>query len=156
MFTDYRFAQKMRAEQRAGNVATRADLFSAGTLATAPGGHGTEYGIAIPTIAGPDEARAFVDARIAEGSDYLKIVYDDGATYRMHMPTISRAILKALVDAAHARGKLAVVHIGSYQGAVDAPSRLAPTAWRTCSWTARPTPASAGWLRRITPSSSRR
>ena len=24
------------------------------------------------------EAQAFVDARIAEGSDYIKIVYDDG------------------------------------------------------------------------------
>ena len=34
----------------------RAQLFSSGTLVTAPGGHGTEYGIAIPTISTPEEA----------------------------------------------------------------------------------------------------
>ena len=33
----------------------------------------------IPTIASAADAQAFVDARIAEGSDYIKIVYDDGA-----------------------------------------------------------------------------
>src|SRR5205085_6768680 len=59
MFTDYRMAAQMRKEQAEGKAADRADLFSAGTLVTAPGGHGTEYGIKIPTITGPDEAQAF-------------------------------------------------------------------------------------------------
>src|SRR5687767_9085629 len=40
MFTNTRFAQSMREEQKAGKAASRADLFSAGTLVTAPGGHG--------------------------------------------------------------------------------------------------------------------
>jgi hypothetical protein len=52
------------------------DLFSAGTLVTPPGGHGTEYGFPIPTITAADQADAFVAARVAEGSDYIKIVYD--------------------------------------------------------------------------------
>ncbi len=94
--------------------ADRADLRSAGTLATAPGGHGTEYGIAIPTVSAPGEAQAFVDARLAEGSDYIKIVYDNGSAYGRSIPTVSEETLGALVVAAHARRKLAVVHIGTY------------------------------------------
>lgn len=113
MFTEPHYVAALRAEQRAANVASRADVFSAGVLATAPKGHGTEYGMKIPTIDSPDSAQAWVDGRIAEGSDYIKIVYDDGSTYGIHIPTISRETLAALVAAAHARGKLAVVHIGS-------------------------------------------
>ena len=41
MFTDQRAAATLRAEQRAGRAADRADLYSAGTLVTAPGGHGS-------------------------------------------------------------------------------------------------------------------
>ncbi|HKR63953.1 MAG TPA: CIA30 family protein [Thermoanaerobaculia bacterium] len=119
-FTDARMAAAMREEQKKGNVATRADLFSAGTLVTAPKGHGTEYGMAIPTITAPSEAQAFVDARIAEGSDWIKIVYDDGKTYGMDIPTISKETMRAVITAAHARGKLAVVHIGTLAGARDA------------------------------------
>ncbi len=116
MFTDYQFARRIKAEQAAGRDADMADLRSAGTLITAPHGHGTEYGIAIPTITGPQEAQAFVDARIAEGSDYIKIIY----TVPLPVPTISQETLEAVVEAAHRRGKLAVVHINSRQGAEDA------------------------------------
>lgn len=119
-FTDAGMAQAMRLQQKAGNVATRADLFSAGTLVTAPKGHGTEYGMPIPTISAPEEAQAFVDARIAEGSDWIKIVYDDGKTYGMDIPTIGKETMRAVVAAAHKRGKLAVVHIGTLAGARDA------------------------------------
>lgn len=119
-FTDARMAAALRGQQKAGNVATRADLFSAGTLVTAPHGHGTEYGMAIPTITAPAEAQSFVDARIAEGSDWIKIVYDDGKTYGMDIPTISKDTMRAVVEAAHKRGKLAVVHIATLAGARDA------------------------------------
>lgn len=120
MFSEVKFGQQMRSEQTAGKATDRADLFSAGTLVTAPGGHGTEYGIPIPTISRPEEAQAFVDARIAEGSDYIKLVYDDASAYGSHRPTLSKETMKAVSDAAHKRGKLAVVHIGSQQQARDA------------------------------------
>ncbi|HWL85399.1 MAG TPA: CIA30 family protein, partial [Polyangiaceae bacterium] len=93
----------------------RAEMRSAGILATAPGGHGTEYGIKIPTLSSPNEAQAFVDARIAEGSDYIKIVLEDGSTIGHPMPTLSNDTLAALVKAAHVRGKLAVVHVNSLE-----------------------------------------
>ncbi|MDQ2890590.1 MAG: CIA30 family protein [Gemmatimonadota bacterium] len=113
MFTDPQFAAAMRAEQKSGNVATRADLFSAGFLATAPKGHGTEYGFAVPTITSPDSAQAWVDKRIAEGSDYIKIIIDDGSAYGLQLPTLNSDVVAALAKAAHARGKLAVAHIGT-------------------------------------------
>ena len=120
MFTEHRFAAEARKQQAAGQGLDRADLFSAGTLVTAPGGHGTEYGVIIPTITAPEEAQAFVDARIAEGSDYIKIVYDDGKPWGMSFSTINKATMAAVIAAAHKRGKLAVVHIGSHQDASDA------------------------------------
>jgi imidazolonepropionase-like amidohydrolase len=112
MFTDYRYAAEVKKAQRPDE----ADLRSAGTLVTAPGGHGTEYGLRIPTITGPDEAQAFVDARIAEGSDYIKIIY----TVPLPTPTVSKETMAAVIQAAHRRGKLAIVHVNSLQGARDA------------------------------------
>jgi imidazolonepropionase-like amidohydrolase len=120
MFTDHRFAATMRKEQHADGALRRADLFSAGTLVTAPKGHGTEYSLQIPTLASAADAPAFVDARVAEGSDYIKIVYDDGAAHGMTMATLDPSVLAAAIAAAKARGKLAVIHIGSRQGADDA------------------------------------
>lgn len=113
MFTSAGFASSMREEQARGRGSARADLFSAGTLVTAPGGHGTQFGVPIATISSPDEAQAFVDARVAEGSDWIKIVCDDGSAYGKKTPTLSAATLRAVVDAAHQRKKLAVAHIGT-------------------------------------------
>jgi imidazolonepropionase-like amidohydrolase len=116
MSTDPAWAAERRQEQREGKGLDRADLFSAGCLVTAPGGHGTEWE-RIPTIRAPGEAQGFVDARLAEGSDYIKIVHDDNRTFGPIIPTIDRPTLDAVVAAAHARGKLAVVHIGAVEGA---------------------------------------
>lgn len=74
MFTMPEAAAVLREEQERGEGLDRADLFSAGYLVTAPGGHGTEYGFEIPTLTAPEQADAFVQARIEEGSDYIKIV----------------------------------------------------------------------------------
>jgi imidazolonepropionase-like amidohydrolase len=120
MFTDPDFARQMREEQAKTGAPDRADLFSAGDLATVPGGHGTEYGMAVPTLTKPEEAQAWVDARIAEGSDYIKIVIEDGSPYGRQIPTLDRATVAALVAAAHKRGKLAVVHISTEDGAKEA------------------------------------
>jgi imidazolonepropionase-like amidohydrolase/ABC-type multidrug transport system permease subunit len=119
MFMDWHLAQQIRKEQSGGQGLDLADLRSAGTLVTAPGGHGTEYGMPIPTLSSPADAQAFVDARIAEGSDYIKIIDDDGSAYGIHFPTLSTAAIAAVVEAAHKGGKMAVAHIGSYQGAKD-------------------------------------
>ena len=119
MFTAVEFMQQTKKDQAAGKDLDQADLFSAGSLATAPGGHGTEYGVPVPTLTSPSEAQAWVDARIAEGSDYIKIIVDDASAYGSHRPTLSMDTVKALIDAAHKRGKLVVVHIARQQDARD-------------------------------------
>lgn len=120
MFTMIGPMMKLRKEMTEGKYPEAARFQTAGTLVTAPHGHGTEYGLSIPTITSPEEAQNFVDARIAEGSDYIKIIYDNGHTYGANIPTISKETLAAVIEAAHKRHKMAVVHIGSYEGARDA------------------------------------
>lgn len=89
-----------------------ADLRSAGTGATAPGGHPTQHGGGdFPTITEPGEADRFVEARIAEGSDYIKIIVEDGSAFGFSMPTLDQAVVGALVAAAHARGRITLAHV---------------------------------------------
>ena len=76
------------------------NLRTAGIRATVPGGHPTQMGgPAIPTITSPDQAQEFVDARIAEGSDYIKIIHDDGSTWtwtNKRVPTLDTPTMHAL------------------------------------------------------------
>ena len=133
-FGDLRINAEIKNAETQGRDTDLADLRSAGILATAPRGHGTEYAPGkIPTISDASEAQQFVDARIAEGSDYIKIIYDNGEEYGdallrssngerfgPRIRTISKETLTALIGAAHNRGKLAVVHVLTLAFAQDA------------------------------------
>ncbi|MEV0972989.1 amidohydrolase family protein [Microtetraspora glauca] len=102
-----------------------ADLRSAGMLATAPGGHPSQlmagfdtstleaFGDAVggfDTVADPGQAKRFVEARLTEGIDYLKIVIDDGAVHGARLPALTPRIVAALVEAAHANGLTTIAH----------------------------------------------
>jgi len=113
MFTAVPLMQDIKRAMAAGQNTGRADMFSAGTLATAPKGHGTQYGVPIPTLSSPAQARDFVDARIAEGSDFIKIVLEAGGHGTGKMNSLDLATATALIEAAHLRGKLAVVHVSN-------------------------------------------
>jgi len=117
MFTDPAWAAERRGEQAAGAAGGRADLFSAGVLATAPGGHGTQYGLEVPAIEAGTDLAAWVAARRAEGSDWIKVVLEDGATVGGTLPTLSRAQVAGIVEAAHAQGLAVVAHVGSHASA---------------------------------------
>ena len=60
MFSDPAVIRRVRAAQEAGGLLDRAELYSAGTIITAPGGYGTgpEFGLAIPTLTRPEAAAA--------------------------------------------------------------------------------------------------
>ncbi|MBS2549990.1 amidohydrolase family protein [Catenulispora sp. NL8] len=95
-------------------IAGFTDIRSAGTPAIAPGsGHSH-----IPVVGqrglvhGAHAAAAFVAERVAEGSDYIKIVV--GSSGADH----DQATLDALVIAAHEHGRLVVAH-ASHQAAVQ-------------------------------------
>jgi imidazolonepropionase-like amidohydrolase len=116
MFTDLAALQKIRDEASFD----RADLYSAGTIITVPGGYGTQFGIQIPTLAKEPDSDAFVAARVKEGSDYIYIAYDDGFASGNRWPEHNYATLHSLVEAAHKRKKLAIVHAGSLRESQEA------------------------------------
>lgn len=111
MFTEVDFAAEQRRQQEAGEAADRADLISAGTAATAPGGHGTQYGIPIPTLTTPEEAAPWIAARVAEGSDFIKIIVEDGTMMARPIPTLDPPTVRALVEAARDHDRMAVAHV---------------------------------------------
>lgn len=99
---------------RAADRPHLADLRTAGTGASAPKGHPSQMGgPPFALVTDSAMAAAFVADRVAEGSDYIKIIYDDLRLMGYSAPMLDRPTLQALVAAAHANGKLAVVHIMS-------------------------------------------
>ena len=118
--TDPAFAAAMRPAREEVARGTQADLFSAGMTATAPEGHGTQYGIPVETLNGPDEAAEWVRARKAEGSDWIKIIYEDGSAFDMEIASLDGETVAAVIAAAHAEGLAAVVHVSTLETALEA------------------------------------
>jgi len=69
-------------------------------------------GSPLPTVTDP---QAWVDDRLRDGADYLKIVYDEREGGPLDLATV-----RAVVSAAHARGALAVAHTVTEQRAREA------------------------------------
>ena len=111
------FASLMRRQQILGKASERADFFSAGAAVTVKGGHGTQFGFEVPTLDSAEDATEFVAARVDEGSDYIKVIYEDGSAYGMSFPTLSKEAVQAAVESAHQHDKLAVAHISTAAGA---------------------------------------
>lgn len=107
---------KLRRELQQGR-ADLADFQMATTPVKVPGGHGVFFNPNIPTLAEAAGAAKFVNARIAEGADHIKITFEDGRAWGGQRPNLSPKMLSAAVDAAHARGLLAVTHVTSRYGA---------------------------------------
>lgn len=96
--------------------AEQADLFSAGMLATVEGGHGTQFGIPLDTLSTPSEAEHWVEQRIQEGSDYIKLVY---MPYSNYFKSLDRPTSAAIIQAAHKKGLIVVAHISSQRAAKE-------------------------------------
>ncbi|RDI44468.1 amidohydrolase family protein [Nocardia mexicana] len=95
-----------------------ADVRSAGLPVIGPGGLHAKVLPAEAVIHGPDEAEAAVAARVASGSDYLKLVLEAPGEGGPEAVTA-----KAVVTAAHMQRMLVVAHAaspGAYAMALDA------------------------------------
>jgi imidazolonepropionase-like amidohydrolase len=80
-----------------------ADIRSCGASATSPASaHAKRMGRAEGLVADPDEAKAYIARRVAEGVDYIKIIID--------LPGFDQPTVRALVEAAHAHGLRAIAH----------------------------------------------
>ncbi|HUN32977.1 MAG TPA: amidohydrolase family protein [Trebonia sp.] len=102
------------AAERRSLAARRDDLADIRTAvqgATPVGGTLQRLAPGLPAVAGPQDAAAFVRAQVAAGADYLKIYLEDPAWYGS--PGLSFETVRALVEAAHAHGLLAVAHADS-------------------------------------------
>jgi imidazolonepropionase-like amidohydrolase len=94
--------------QNQGNQKGLADVRSAGIPATAPGSNHSRMPLMPPEsiLKGPEEAAKFVADRVADGSDYIKIISD--------VPGPDQETLNALVKQAHDHRKLVVAHAARF------------------------------------------
>jgi imidazolonepropionase-like amidohydrolase len=102
-----------------------ADIRSSSAAATPAGGHpaalvGLLFDAPLPTLDDAADAERFVDARIAERADYIKLVIEDGSMFGRSLPTLSQAMSDAVVRAAHDRGLAAVAHVHTLAAARQA------------------------------------
>lgn len=114
------YVAELKQAEADGKGLDSADMLSAGNVVTPPKGHGTEYGVPAPTLASAAEAQQFVDERIAEGSDYIKVILEDGHVCHVTFSKLSNEELSAVVGAAHKRGKMVIAHISSQEDAREA------------------------------------
>jgi len=95
--------QGLMKQQR--EVPGNARLYVAGYAATAPDGHGTQYGFPVPTLEQPADAKQWVADRISAGVDHIKIIIEPWKN------TITHETAKAIIEEAHIANKVTVVHI---------------------------------------------
>lgn len=109
-----------------------AELFAVGPLFTAPGGHGTEYSRNIPEAGraafdaqfvrlpkSADEAKKMVDELAARHVDGIKTVLEAGVPGYSFV-RMDPALVKAIVEEAHAKGLTVVCHTGNAKDVEDA------------------------------------
>lgn len=116
MFTAEILLAAISADRTSTVFTDEADLFSAGTMATVTGGHGTQYGFPIDTIDQLTDIEAWVEKRKATGSDYIKLVY---MPYQNRMPSIDRETAAEIIRQSHAKGLKAYAHISTQAAAKD-------------------------------------
>ncbi|MCB8913905.1 amidohydrolase family protein [Rhodococcus rhodochrous] len=95
-----------------------ADLRSPGLPAIGPAGHHSHFVPAEAVVTSPEQAARFIDARIAESVDYIKIVAEAPGDGGPDLPTLT-----ALVVAAHKHEKKVFAHAatpGAFAMALDA------------------------------------
>ena len=99
--------QQLFALRAAARITTdMSDLRAAGYMAVPPAA-----GFPTPAVSTVEEAKQFVAMRRAEGSDYLKIGLTGVRSATRGVANLDEPMVRALVEAAHANGMLAVAHV---------------------------------------------
>ncbi len=87
-------------------------LYGAGSAATVPNGHPTQFSPNMETINDTMTVQQWVDNRIAHGADYIKIIRENHSYFQYPgQPTLSYAKIKDIINYAHSRGYMVVVHV---------------------------------------------
>ena len=61
-------------------------------------------------LKGPEEAEAYVEERIRDGSDYIKLLHESGKTWGWDLALPSQELQAAIINAAHKKGLKTVAH----------------------------------------------
>lgn len=93
-----------------------ADIYAAGPILTAKGGHGTQYGIPTRMVNNPEEVQKEMEELVAKKPDVIKLVYDNVPGRR---PTVDAMTMQAVVSESNKQGIPMVVHIGTWQDVRD-------------------------------------
>ena len=105
---------KPEARQQAAANDGIADFRTSYNGITAPGGHPAELlppGRTGPSSSTPAEVRKYVDAIVAGGADYIKILVEEGSVFgHPGLPQLSNAMIQEAVSAAHDHGRMAIAH----------------------------------------------
>ena len=118
MLTDANMARQWRRQQAQGAVSKRADVIAGGGV-TVDGGHGTQFGISLPTLDDPEQTEQFIADRAAEGADFIKVIYEPGSVDQP-LPTHAASTLPRIVAAAHSHDLMAVFHASTAKSAQEA------------------------------------
>jgi imidazolonepropionase-like amidohydrolase len=100
-----------------------ADVRSPSVGLTRPDGHPhqlleeEEGDPAWPVATSVDEVPAFVEDRIAEGADYLKVLVEDGHVFGTSLPVLDPELIAAMVREGHARDRLVLSHAMTVEAA---------------------------------------
>ncbi len=114
MFAEDDFANRLR---KYNDSIAYARFYSSNLGATAPGEHGTQFGVVIPTISDSLTPQQFVTDRVKNNADFIKIVKEP--LYK----TLSREETSALIQESHKHSKIAVAHITKCDNAVELASQ---------------------------------
>jgi imidazolonepropionase-like amidohydrolase len=91
-------------------------LFGAGHAATVPGGHPTQFSPEMETINDTMTVEEWVDRRIANGADYIKIIRESQPWMgQPALPTLSYEQIGEIIRVTHERGLLAVAHTSTFE-----------------------------------------
>lgn len=86
-------------------------LFGSGHAATVPNGHPNQFSPNMETINDSISIKQWVDNRLANNVDYIKIVRDNHSWMgRPPLPTLSYEQIKQIIDYTHSKGYKAVIH----------------------------------------------
>ena len=114
MLTDANMARQWRRQQAAGTASDRADVIAGGGV-TVDGGHGTQFGISLPTLDDPEQTEAVHRRPRGRGGGLHQGDLRGGRDRRSPIPTHAASTLPRIVAAAHSHDLLAVFHISTIE-----------------------------------------
>jgi imidazolonepropionase-like amidohydrolase len=111
MFNDPAGLDEARRRRRSTARTDQADLWGSGIGVTVPGGHPIQPDWDFPRVTPDTDIDRFVADRVAEGSDFIKVILEyGGPPPRPPLPGLSTEQFGRVVAAAHRYDRRAVVH----------------------------------------------